>query len=329
MGITNQRKNLEAGATLILSGSDQGKEAVLPLIKDIVATRYGLPCVHWIGPDSSCLFVQMLQKTIEYTEMQLIAELYELCHKGMKMTNQEVIQFIDEKLDSIQSSDLLTITKNILTDGNSHSELLESLDKQTICDKSIGALLTASLELGVAIPMCFTAINQQFVARTATNLKDFSASAYRPADVLVKDTLQEVIPNAFICARILLFTETCHLLKIASEEYQWNLDVAKIISTWKVESCSINSSLLHVIEKAFEEANEGNVELVHLFESPMIAGLVNNNNIALASLLTSANVASSVALPVLSAASSYLRSFASLDLPTALIDQQKILIEKA
>ena len=307
--------------SLMPGGSNKAKMKLMPILEKISAKVNGEACVSWIGEKGSGHFVKMVQDGIANAEMQLIAELYEVCRLGMKMNNEEITKFIEEKLIDIHEGYLLEITKDILRKKEGEEYVLDTILDVAGIEKISKWVCLEAIELGVPIPTIAAATNQRFLSSLIDLRRDFSTTAHRPQNVLVKDSMMQILPQAFLCARMIAYAEGFHLMSIASKTYNWNLDFSEIARIWR-GGCMISSNMLYLFKQAFDEAKEEGKEILHLFESPMIGAMMNNTNILLASVITSTSVASSIALPSFSAASNYLRSFSSVTLPSNMIQAQ-------
>ena len=324
MGVSGGEEGALNGPSIMPAGSDLSKERLLPLLNKIAAVSYGEPCVSWIGADGAGHFVKMVHNGIEYADMQLLSEAYGLCRYGAKMSNSEIADFFETKFVDLHESYLLSITIDILREEEDEIAIIDTI-LDVAGHKGTGMWTSReALEMGVAVPSITAAMNQRIISSYKPLRTSIAAGTFQMGNVLQKEVLESVLPLALLTARLVAHAEGFHLMQVASDTYNWNLDMQKIAKIWR-GGCIIRSAMLPVIAKAYYDYESENTEgtLEHLFLDETFQTLLNNNFVALSGLLSSALIGSSIATPCLSASHEYLRSMCSEILPINMIQAQR------
>ncbi len=324
MGVSGGEEGALIGPSIMPAGTDLSKERLLPLLEKIAAVVYHEPCVHWIGTDGAGHFVKMVHNGIEYGDMQLLSEAYGICRFAAGMENAAIADLFEENLTNFHESYLLSITIDILRKKEKDDYVLDNI-LDVAGHKGTGMWTSReALEMGVAVPTITAAMNQRIISSYKHIRNQFSEKMFRLNNVIQPEILQKVLAPALLAARLAAHAEGFHLMQVASDRYQWNLNLEEIAKIWR-GGCIIKSSMLPIIAKAYYDASESEeVErLEHLFLDETYQMLVNNNIVALSGLLSSIKMGSDLATPCLSAAHDYVRSLGSKKLPINMIQAQR------
>jgi 6-phosphogluconate dehydrogenase len=236
-----------------------GNPAAWPLIKDIfqsiaAKTTDGEPCCDWVGEDGAGHYVKMTHNGIEYGDMQLICEAYQLMRDGLGLTNQEMHSVFAEWNKGELDSYLIEITADILgyrdEGGNHVVDLILDSAGQKGTGKWTGI---NSLELGVPV----TLIAEAVYSRCLSSLKDERVAASKllggSPSIFQGDrqAFVEDIRKALLASKIVSYAQGFMLMREAAKEYGWNLNYGGVALMWR-GGCIIRSVFLGKIKQAFD-----------------------------------------------------------------------------
>jgi 6-phosphogluconate dehydrogenase len=257
-GVSGGEEGALEGPSIMPGGSKQAYSRVKDIFEKIAAKTDDGPCVAHIGPGAAGHYVKMVHNGLEYGDMQLIAETYDVLRRiGFLSAKDMAGAFRDYNRGELKSY-LMEITARILEekDPETNKPLLEVvLDRAG--QKGTGAWAAQNaLELGMPVPTITAAVE----ARNLSAQKELRVEADR-AIVTVKPKRPPRTPQeytiraagrALYAGRLSLYAQGMALLKAASEEYGYDLDIPEIARIWK-GGCIIRSALLDVIIKAFTD----------------------------------------------------------------------------
>lgn len=251
MGISGGEKGALEGPSLMPGGSKQGYLLVKDILLSIAAKSFnGVPCCHFIGSQGAGHFVKTVHNGIEYAEMQLIAELYHFLQIGLGLDNEQIANHFSSWCMTDSNSYLLDISSKILRHKEDDDYLLDLiLDKAS--HKGTGAWATiAGAELGVSVSMMAAALNARQL--TALKSKRISMAATFTPSTAPQNIDVAAIKKAYDLARLLNHDQGFELLRSASEQYNWELNLGEIAQTWS-GGCIIKSSLMEDLEKVYAQ----------------------------------------------------------------------------
>ena len=249
----------EEGARFGPSIMPGGSPAAWPLVKEIfqsiaAKTPEGEPCCDWIGEDGAGHYVKMTHNGIEYGDMQLICEAYQLMKEGLGMSNEEMHQAFAEWNNGELNSYLIEITRDILAKKDEDGNYVVDQILDTAGQKGTGKWTTvSSLDLGMPV----TLIGEAVYARCLSAMKEERVKASGilkgPKGKLQGDkaALVEDIRKALLASKIVSYAQGFMLLKEAAKEYKWNLNYGGIALVWR-GGCIIRSVFLGKIKDAFD-----------------------------------------------------------------------------
>ncbi len=255
-GVSGGEEGARHGPSLMPGGSP----AAWPLVKDIfqaicAKTPAGEPCCDWIGEDGAGHFVKMTHNGIEYGDMQLICEAYQLMKDGLGMSNPEMHEVFAEWNRGELDSYLIEITRDILgyQDENGEYVVDQILDKAG--QKGTGKwTVVASLDAGTPL----TLIGEAVHARCLSAMKDARVAA---AKILKgprrpfrgdKKAFVEDVRRALLASKIVSYAQGFMLMREASKEYHWNLNYGGVALVWR-GGCIIRSAFLGKIKEAYDK----------------------------------------------------------------------------
>jgi 6-phosphogluconate dehydrogenase len=242
-------------------------DLVRPILEAIAAKTDSGPCVTYVGPNGAGHFVKMVHNGIEYGNMQLIAEAYDLLRKALGLSAMELSDVFAEWNDGAMGSYLLEITSLVLKARDPETdEPLVDLILDHAEQKGTGRWTAqAALDLGVPIPTIAAAVDARVLSSMKTERVDASrqlASSGVGAFTGDRKALIDSIRAALAAATICSYAQGLSLLRVASAEHDWRVDLREIARIWK-GGCIIRARLLDTIMQAFERAPDLRNLLLH------------------------------------------------------------------
>ena len=323
MGVSGGGAGALWGPSLMPGGSENAYEKIASIMT-VVAARAeegGEACVTYIGPGGSGHYVKMVHNGIEYADMQLIAEAYDLFKRGVELSARECHEIFAEWNRGETSSFLLEITSKIFEkiDEETGKPLVDVV-LDTAMQKGTGTWISQNaLELGVAVPTITAAVNE----RLCSVLKEERLNAAKvlhgtPAKYSGKaQKLINAIRDALYVAKICAYAQGMTLLKTASEEYDYKLNLADIARIWRAGSV-IRGRLLHDVADALgRDRNLANL----LLDDHLGRAVVDRQDALRFTVKTAVKLG--VPVPAMSASLAYYDSYRSGRLPANLIQAQR------
>lgn len=318
-GVSGGEEGARYGPSLMPGGH---KEA-WPLIKDIFqaicAKVNDEPCCDWVGGGGAGHFVKMVHNGIEYGDMQLICEAYDLM-KSLGLTQKEMAQAFDEWNKGELESFLIEITRDILNYKDEEGYLLERI-RDTAGQKGTGKW-TAVAALNYGVPV--TLIGEAVFSRCLSALKDERVSASKELkgsgrSITVSDKAQFLkhIKHALYCSKIVSYTQGFMLMREAAKEFNWNLNYGGIALMWR-GGCIIRSVFLGDIKKAFAT----NPNLTNLLLDSFFKAEIHRCQDSWREVVSKA-VLWGVPVPALSAALAFYDGYRAERLPANLLQAQR------
>ncbi|MGM0580847.1 MAG: decarboxylating NADP(+)-dependent phosphogluconate dehydrogenase [Bacteroidota bacterium] len=310
-GVSGGEEGALKGPSIMPGGDLQAYDLIKPYLEKIAARdKNAKPCCTYIGKSGSGHFTKMLHNGIEYAEMQLLAEIYQIFKA--KGNNPDEIAEILSKSEQDTKSYLLEITVDILKKKEGDDWLIHKiLDKAG--NKGTGNWTTiASAQLGVPS----TLIAGSLFARYLSAFKDDRVRVQKilPTELNGIDVTDDYILEAYQLARIINHIQGFKFLKEASETYKWSLNLSEIARIW-TNGCIIRSELM---EKLVELLKNGDDLILHTEISSSIKKL----KPALTKVVAKC-IESNIAVPCLSEAINYLNGISQADSPANLIQAQR------
>lgn len=266
-GVSGGEEGALWGPSLMPGGDPNAYEAIRPIWEAISAKADSEPCVTYLGPDGAGHFVKMVHNGIEYGDMQLIAEVYDMLRNGLNITPREIADIFEKWNQGELNSFLIEITAQILTavDPETSNPLIDMiLDKAG--QKGTGKwTVECAQELGIPIPTIDAALS----ARLLSSMKDERLAAAkslpqtRPDLTAEREKLIAALPDALFASKICSYAQGLSLIKAASDRYKWDVDLAETARIWK-GGCIIRASMLKDIQGAFKQ----NAKLANLLLHP-------------------------------------------------------------
>ena len=319
-GVSGGEEGARHGPSIMPGGHPDAWEHVKDILQDISAHVDGVPCCDWVGEDGAGHFVKMVHNGIEYGDMQLIAEAYDLMTEGLSMSVDEMHEVFARWNEGVLDSYLIEITADILAfkDDEGLSTIDVILD--TAGQKGTGKW-TAVNALEQGIPL--TLIGEAVFARFLSALKDERVQASKvlqgPSDKadLDKEAFLNDLEQALYAAKIVSYAQGYMLFRAAAAEYGWNLNYAGIAQMWR-GGCIIRSRFLNDIMEAYEN----DPELQNLLLAPFFKDAVHSAQGAWRRVVGKA-VECGIPTPALSAALNFFDGYRRERLPANMIQAQR------
>ena len=322
MGVSGGEEGALKGPSLMPGGTEAGYRDLEPILTKIAAQVDDGPCVTYIGPGGAGHYVKMVHNGIEYGDMQLIAEAYDLMKNALDLTGDELEKVFSEwnRTDELDSF-LIEITADIFSnfDPETNKPLVDSI-LDAAGQKGTGRwTVVSSLELGVPIPTIYAAVNARVMSsykeeRVAASKEITGPTAKYEGD---KQEFINQVRDALYCSKMCSYAQGMVLLSEASKHFNFNLNLAEIARIWK-GGCIIQAGFLDKIKKAFNEKPD----LANLLLAPEFKQSILDRQDAWREVLATANELG-IAVPAFSSSLDYFDSYRRASLPQNLTQAQR------
>ncbi|MCC5846327.1 MAG: decarboxylating NADP(+)-dependent phosphogluconate dehydrogenase [Verrucomicrobia bacterium] len=320
-GVSGGEEGALLGPSIMPGGSDAAWEAVKPIFQGICAkTESGEPCCDWVGGGGAGHFVKMVHNGIEYGDMQMICETYQMMSQGLGLTNEEMHAVFADWNKGELDSYLIEITRDILgyKDEDGNATVDQILD--TAGQKGTGKWTAVSaLDLGMPL----TLIGEAVFARCLSAMKDERVAASKvlagPGAAFDGDKAQliEDLRQALYASKIISYAQGYQLMRAAANEAGWDLNYGGIALMWR-GGCIIRSAFLGKIKDAFDQ----NPALTNLLLDPFFSEAVQNAQAAWRRVVSTA-VGLGIPMPAIGAALAYYDGYRAERLPANLLQAQR------
>ena len=322
MGVSGGEEGALNGPSLMPGGTDTAYKELEPILTKIAAQVDDGACVTYIGPGGAGHYVKMVHNGIEYGDMQLIAEAYDLLKNGLGLDHKQLHEVFAEwnKTDELNSF-LIEITADIFKyiDPKTKSPLVD-LILDAAGQKGTGRwTVVSSLELGVPIPTMYAAVN----ARVMSAYKDERVAAAKEIAVSTgkyegdKQAFINKVRDALYCSKMCSYAQGMALLSKASAEFNFNLDLSECARIWK-GGCIIRAGFLDKIKSAFVD----NPNLPNLLLAPAFKQSILDRQASWREVLAVSNNLG-IPVPAFSASLDYFDSYRRDRLPQNLTQAQR------
>ncbi len=320
-GVSGGEEGALKGPSLMPGGSPQAWESVKPILQGICAkVENGTPCCDWVGESGAGHFVKMVHNGIEYGDMELICEAYQLIRCALKMTNEEMADVFRAWNKTELDSYLIEISGDILAYKDENGEAVVDYILDKAGQKGTGKW-TAISALNQGIPL--TLIGEAVFARCLSAQKDErvkAAALYNreiPEFTGDKKAFIECIRQALYASKIISYAQGFSLMRSAAKDYGWNLNYGGIALMWR-GGCIIRSAFLGKIKEAFDK----NHKLENLLMDDYFCGEIKKLVPAWREAVAYA-IKAGVPVPAFAAALSYFDGCTTASLPANLLQAQR------
>lgn len=325
-GVSGGEEGALHGPSIMPGGPQSAYELVAPILRDISAKapEDGEPCVTYIGENGAGHYVKMVHNGIEYGDMQLIAESYDLLHRVLGLSAAEISQIFGEWNKGELDSFLMEISTQILaTVDPSTGKPMVDVIMDRAGNKGTGKWTSQSaLDLGEPLSL----ITESVFARYISTFKEerVAASQVIPgvdfqanlSEADKKDII-EAVRQALYFSKIVSYAQGFAQMKAASQEYDWTLNYGEIAKIFRA-GCIIRAKFLQKITDAYSK----NPDLDNLMLDDYFLNILGSNQAAVRRVVTLA-IQAGIPVPTFSSALAYYDSYRSPVLPANLIQAQR------
>jgi 6-phosphogluconate dehydrogenase len=319
-GISGGEEGALKGPSIMPGGTAEAYETLGPILESIAAVAEGKPCVTHIGTDGAGHFVKMIHNGIEYADMQLIAESFDLLRRVGGHEPDAIADVFEEWNGGDLESYLIEITAEVLRqkDASTGKPLVDVIVDQA-GSKGTGVwTVQNSVGLGVPVGGIAEAVFARAVSSKPEQRKAVQATiTSRPEIQPAGDTFEDDVRAALYASKVVAYAQGFDAIIAGAKEYGWDIDKGKVAEIWR-GGCIIRAQFLNRIVEAYEKDSG----LATLLEDPYFAKAVADGEQAWRRVVSVAAL-SGIPVPGFASALSYYDSLASERLPAALVQGQR------
>lgn len=322
MGVSGGEEGALWGPSLMPGGSPAAWQVLQPMLTAVAAkAEDGAACVSYIGPRGAGHYVKMVHNGIEYGDMQLIAEAYEVLRRVLGLTASQLSGIFNRWNEGELKSFLIEITAKVLAKVDEETgQPLVDLILDEAEQKGTGKWTAQNaLDIGAAVPTIDAAVYSRILSAMkaervhASTIFSHAAPSYTGSS----EHLIQAVREALYASKILSYAQGMAMLRLASAEYDYAFNLAELARIWRA-GCIIRASLLNDITAAYQE----NASLQNLLLSPYFSEAVNRRQQSLRRVVMVA-IEQGIAVPGMSASLAYFDAYRSERLPANLIQAQR------
>lgn len=317
-GVSGGEEGALKGPAIMPGGSEEAWPAIKNVFTDIAAVASdGSPCCEWIGAAGSGHFVKMVHNGIEYGDMQLISEAYWVLKNMTGFENDKIANVFETWNSSKLQSYLIEITANIMKYREKDGSYLIDKILDSAGQKGTGKLsVINAMELGVPLNLIATAVFERSLS-FSKDLRVNAASVFKRSHGKYATPEPQEVYDALYASKLVSYAQGFDMLKRASDEFGWKMDLSSIAKIWR-NGCIIRSSFLNKIAEAYSQKVQPQHLLLDLYFKEEIENALNSWS----SLVAKAAVGG-VPLPAFSSALNYFYSLTSETLPANILQAQR------
>jgi 6-phosphogluconate dehydrogenase len=253
MGISGGQEGALLGPSIMPGGSNESYQALGPMLETISAHVDGTPCCTHIGPDGAGHFVKMVHNGIEYADMQLIAEAYDLLRHAIGLTPAQAAETFRTWNTGRLDSYLIEITAEVLahTDQQTHQPFVDIVLDQAEQKGTGRWTVQDALDLGVPV----SGIAEAVFARSLSGHADLRrASRHLPGPKQTANqaaNFADQVEQALYASKLVSYAQGWNMMDVGSREYDWHIDLGRIATIWR-GGCIIRAAFLDRIRAAYQ-----------------------------------------------------------------------------
>ncbi len=320
-GVSGGEEGARRGPSLMPGGDPEAWPHIKDIFQAVAAkTKDGEACCDWVGEEGAGHFVKMVHNGIEYGDMQLLCEGYDLLTHGLGMSADEIAETFEKWNSGVMDSYLVEITRNILRYKDEDGAPMVEKIRDTAGQKGTGKW-TAVSALDQGIPL--TLIGEAVFSRFLSSLKEERVEASKKLGGGVdkfpveRAAFVDALEQALYAAKIISYTQGYMLFRAAAKNFGWNLNYGGIALMWR-EGCIIRSRFLGDIKAAFEKEPE----LENLLFAPFFKDAIAKALPGWRTVVAEA-ARGGVAIPALSSALAFYDGYRRETLPANLLQAQR------
>ena len=320
-GVSGGEEGARHGPSIMPGGSPAAWPHVKPIFQAIAAkVADGTPCCDWVGEGGAGHYVKMVHNGIEYGDMQLICEAYQIMKDGLGMSADEMHAAFKEWNEGELQSYLIEITRDILAQKDTDGTPLVDKILDTAGQKGTGKwTVISSADLGIPITLIAEAVYARCVSAMKTQ-RVAAARAFRPTNPkFAGDRAQWLtdLRKALYASKIISYTQGYMLMRAAAQQHKWNLNYGGIALMWR-GGCIIRSAFLGDIKAAFDKKPK----LENLLFDPFFKKAMKASTRSWRKVVSTA-VKKGIPMPAFSTALAFFDGFRSERLPANLLQAQR------
>lgn len=323
-GVSGGEEGALKGPSIMPGGQKEAYDLVAPILEKIAAKADdGTPCVTYIGPNGAGHYVKMVHNGIEYGDMQLIAESYDLMKNVLGLSVEEMADIFAEWNKGELDSYLIDITADILTrkDDKGSDKPIVDMILDAAGNKGTGKWTSqSSLDLGVPLPLITESVFARYISSYKNERVHASQVLQKTPEYNYtgdKKELLEKIREALYFSKIMSYAQGFAQLRSASDEYDWNLPFGEIAKIWRA-GCIIRAQFLQKITDAYDKDSD----IDNLLLDDYFKEIAEKYQQAVRDVIAVA-VQAGVPVPAFSSAIAYFDSYRAKRLPANLIQAQR------
>jgi len=325
-GVSGGEEGARRGPSIMPGGSPAAWPHVKEIFQSISAkVEDGSPCCDWVGEEGAGHYVKMVHNGIEYGDMQLICEAYNILKNGLGMNEQELHETFTEWNKGELDSYLIEITRDIFAKKDADGSPLVNKILDTAGQKGTGKwTVINSLDLGTPITLMAEAVYARCVSsmkddriRAARKLKGPNPAIPSARDAKKRAVLVRQVRDALYASKIISYAQGYMLMQAAAKEYGWKLNWGGIALMWR-GGCIIRSRFLGKIKEAFDKKPK----LANLLFDDYFKGEIKKSQKGWRNIVAIA-AKRGIPAPAFSTALAFFDSFRSAVLPANLLQAQR------
>eukprot|EP00565_Helicotheca_tamesis_P008626 CAMPEP_0185730754 /NCGR_PEP_ID=MMETSP1171-20130828/10902_1 /TAXON_ID=374046 /ORGANISM="Helicotheca tamensis, Strain CCMP826" /LENGTH=470 /DNA_ID=CAMNT_0028399877 /DNA_START=95 /DNA_END=1507 /DNA_ORIENTATION=+ len=322
MGISGGEEGARNGPSLMPGGPKEAYDLIAPIITKCAAQVSDGTCTGYLGPVGSGNYIKMVHNGIEYGDMQLIAEVYDVLKNIVKMSNMDMAKQFAKWNEGDLSSYLIEITAKILAkkdDVTGEGYVVDYVLDKTGSKGTGRWTVQEAAEQSVACPTLAAALDSRYISSKKEDRLKAAEVLKGPTDFpnVAKDQIIEDLEAALYAAKVCSYAQGLQLIKAASDAHDWGVDLSECARLWK-GGCIIRAKLLDKIQAALG----ANSNLENLMVDPGFADELNSRQLSWRRISTLC-IASGIPVPAICASLNYFDSYRRKTLPASLTQAQR------
>lgn len=327
-GVSGGEEGARHGPSIMPGGSAEAWPHMKNILQSIAAKAPdGAPCCDWVGDGGAGHYVKMVHNGIEYGDMQLISEVFDIMKRRLKMDYEEMADVFDSWNSGRLESYLIEISRDILRTRDEDGQPLVEKILDTAGQKGTGKWTVVD---GATLGMPITLIAEAVFARVVSSFKDQRVAAAKvlgepepeagvstTPDAAEKKRILEDLEKAMYAAKVTSYAQGFMLIREAAGEYNWNIDYGAVAGMWR-GGCIIRSAFLSDITAAFAS----DPELASLLVTPAFASSMKDAVSSWRRVVSEA-VQSGVPAPALSSSLAFYEGYRTPRLPASMLQAQR------
>src|SRR5512133_1313260 len=320
-GVSGGEEGALLGPSIMPGGSKAAWRIVKPIFQAIAAkVEDGTPCCDWVGENAAGHFVKMVHNGIEYGDMQLITEAYQIMRDLLHLSADEMHLIFKEWNEGELDSYLIELTRDILEYKDTDGKPLVDKILDTAGQKGTGKwTAVTALDLGIPLTLIEEAVFSRCLSAVKNERVEASKILHGPTPSFKGNKVKFIndIKDALYASKIVSYAQGYALMKAAAEEYKWKLNYGGIALMWR-GGCIIRSAFLGKIKEAFDK----NIDITNLLLDPFFRDKVEKAQKGWRNVVAAA-FTNGIPLPAISAALSYYDGYRCEKLPANLLQAQR------